>query len=751
MNQTRWIFLGVTILVTALGAIAGCNSSTGESDSAKAAEAPSIATTSVVADDQFTVPNGSANELLDFIQKLASPDQFKNEAEMKAYLQKASRAIGAAADRVLTKATTDQQLADAVDWKLESFRIMRDMGDAGADAGAEQFLVRMKDDKRPAVRAVAARQQFTRGIQNWQSQDAAQRLALLNEYIAAVKANGLKPADLDMLHDYSIRCSQGLFATSDAAGRPFRELLPLVRSNADPQIAGKAEKFEAVIRRLELPGKKLELEGKLFDGQQLDWKSYRGKVVLIDFWASDCSECILEIPNLVKLYRMYHDKGFEILGVNLDHERPLVADLLEKANITWPQVFDDNPEAGHWEHPLSTKFAIDALPRMILVDKDGTVVHTNARGSVLADQLKKLLGEPAVAAEDAIPKIVPDGSAAEIMAYVEGVLQKLAPPRSREEQQQNLEQVRGLLGAAADKILAGEPNAEEASQAIQMKLASLQQTNAAGPGDNQEQAEFLKRLEADPKPAIAGALAEFRLMQALSRWDDLPAADRAAAVDKYVPFAKNSKPGIDHIRLVSNLADMSAESGDMLPAKRLIDALLPLYADRSDPQIAKLASMLEGIGRRAVLPGNQIELEGTLLDGKKLDWAAYRGKVVLVDFWASWCGPCREEVPNILRNYKTYHDQGFEVLGVCLDDELPPAKAYINEAGIPWPSLFSADPAAIGFDSPIAVKYGITGIPVAILVDREGKVVTMLARGPYLDQHLKRLMDEPGQAKSADR
>ena len=93
--------------------------------------------------------------------------------------------------------------------------------------------------------------------------------------------------------------------------------------------------------------------------------------------------------------------------------------------------------------------------------------------------------------------------------------------------------------------------------------------------------------------------------------------------------------------------------------------------------------------------------------------------------------------------YKAYHDKGFEVLGISLDEKPSQAKSYIKQSKIPWATMFSKDPEARVWQNPMAVRYGINGIPRAILVDRDGKVVSMNARGKNLEKELRRLLGEP--------
>jgi thiol-disulfide isomerase/thioredoxin len=115
---------------------------------------------------------------------------------------------------------------------------------------------------------------------------------------------------------------------------------------------------------------------------------------------------------------------------------------------------------------------------------------------------------------------------------------------------------------------------------------------------------------------------------------------------------------------------------------------------------------------------------------------AGKGKYVLLDFWASWCGPCRAENPSVVALYKEYHNKGFEIVGVSLDNNKDNWIKGIKDDGITWPQMSDLK----GWNSEAAVKYNIRGIPFTVLLDKEGNVIAINLKGEELRNKIKTLI-----------
>jgi thiol-disulfide isomerase/thioredoxin len=123
-------------------------------------------------------------------------------------------------------------------------------------------------------------------------------------------------------------------------------------------------------------------------------------------------------------------------------------------------------------------------------------------------------------------------------------------------------------------------------------------------------------------------------------------------------------------------------------------------------------------------------------EGKDLKLSDLRGKVVLIDFWASWCGPCRQENPNVVKLYKKYQYKGFTVFSVSLDEDINAWKSAIKKDGLIWPNHVSD---LKGWQTPLTRSYGFDAIPFTVLVNKDGKVIGTNLRGEQLEQKLEEL------------
>jgi thiol-disulfide isomerase/thioredoxin len=153
---------------------------------------------------------------------------------------------------------------------------------------------------------------------------------------------------------------------------------------------------QAEVRFIELSRQSFDFAFTALDGRRVDLKQLRGKVVLIDFWATWCAPCVEQIPMLQALYRQYHDQGLEIVGVSLDRaeDRAKLLDLVAKRGLPWPQYFDGKV----WQSELAARYGVSAAPTTFLLDRAGKLAGINVDKNLPAE-VRRLLGNPPVTPE----------------------------------------------------------------------------------------------------------------------------------------------------------------------------------------------------------------------------------------------------------------------------------------------------------------------------------------------------------------
>ncbi|MFM8633754.1 MAG: TlpA family protein disulfide reductase [Planctomycetia bacterium] len=355
------------------------------------------------------------------------------------------------------------------------------------------------------------------------------------------------------------------------------------------------------------------------------------------------------------------------------------------------------------------------------------------------------VAEPAADALKVPP--LPKGTPAELMQFVEGLRAADVKPKSRPEMMQERKEVSTVTIEAANAILSQvKQNDPLHGRAAMMKLESLMMLGRLGDeAAAKEMATFATSLVNSPDAELAREAQRLVLVSdAQKLFANGSAAGGEALVQKTAAMLAADPDDMKTAGLAMQLAQAFEQLPDGEPvAVAAYKAFGPLFASSGNERIKQMGESFAGTLRRLSLPGNSMEIKGTLLSGKPFDQKTLAGKVVLVDFWATWCGPCVAEIPNVMEQYEKYHDKGFEVVGISLDEDRESLQKFVEDRKVPWPILFEQSEGN-GWQHPMATYYGISGIPTVILIGRDGKVITLNARGEKLGEELSKLFPNAG-------
>lgn len=338
---------------------------------------------------------------------------------------------------------------------------------------------------------------------------------------------------------------------------------------------------------------------------------------------------------------------------------------------------------------------------------------------------------PCGAARTSEPIRVPDGSPADLLKFIDTIRKSPAEGEDLPAVVAHVRRVCTAVVAAVDKIDAAGTD-EQQLRAVTAKLdalALLRRINVAG-ADKRLQ-DYLRQLRADKRAAIATLAAGYYLSIRLADVDRNDPAELEKLLAEVREHVKVAPPTAANLRIAVQTALLLERAGMWKEALEAYVEFAAAFALSDDAEVVENAKSLAGSARYLSLPGQTMDVSGKALGGRAFDMKQYAGKVVLVDFWATWSGPSVAELPTVRECYEKYHDRGFEVVAVSLDDDRAKLEEFVKREELPWPVLFD-DSAEKGWKAPLAQKYGVISIPRSALIGRDGKVVSLAAHGDDL-------------------
>ncbi|HEY0273218.1 MAG TPA: TlpA disulfide reductase family protein, partial [Chitinophaga sp.] len=262
----------------------------------------------------------------------------------------------------------------------------------------------------------------------------------------------------------------------------------------------------------------------------------------------------------------------------------------------------------------------------------------------------------------------------------------------------------------ADSISKATVTGSKAQQDFEALNASLKDVNSQAEALQQQYRELYNQKDEEGMKALE---AKFEVLEATEKgiYGDFLQKNPASPIALYV---LNNYAGYD-----INVAEVEPLYAKISPAAK------------ATPSGKDFAERL-AVARKTAVGQPALTFSQPDTTGKEVSLASFKGKYVLVDFWASWCGPCRAENPNVVKAYNTYKDKGFTILSVSLDDSKTKWEDAIAKDGLLWTHVSDLK----GWKNAVAEQYGIRAIPQNLLLDAEGKIIGKNLRGDALDKKL---------------
>lgn len=501
------------------------------------------------------------------------------------------------------------------------------------------------------------------------------------------------------------------------------------------------------------------------DGKKFKLSDYcgKGKYVLLEFWASWCGPCRADIPHIKEAYKCYHPQGFEIISISMDTNEKAWKAAVEREKMDWVQGTD----LKAFEGSLAKVYNFSGIPFCILIGPDGKIVERNWRASAMDSGLIDIYGNHFGDRYDKantnfhIAGSITDGVNRGHDSYAEADGKTIYLYRAVDGEQK----VDSTVISDGSFVFTGELGAQVQNVSVTFKkqgepiYASDIINYYLEPGNSH----LIINVNDFSNPRVVGSKTQAEKDKIKAEHKDLydertkiadqiqsaPKEEQEALRDKISEMnTEIRKIELEYAKanpksyLVPELIYMSTEN---MPFEDYEFFINNMTEEAKASQYGQIA-IRDYEGRKNTRTGAPAPLFSSkdVQTGKVVDLAKFKGKYVLIDFWATWCVPCRKSNPHVIDIYNKYHKKGLEVIFVADDDNNEDKlKEAIKKDGIEkmhhiLRGLKRITRTTFDRTNDISDKYGVHSIPTKFLIDKDGNIIGKM-ENEELDAKLKEI------------